>query len=344
MGTATPEIRISQSGDGITIEQHRPTVTGMLAGMGLEEAVLRIPLLLPICGNAQSIAAQRAAAGALGEPEPYAAEHTRQLWREQALAAAWRLAIDWPKLIDKPHEIALLKAAQGAVDPASLATQLLDLIPGLIGAETGEDIENWMKKSRCTAAQVVRHARLIEVGLEVDDSPHLAAADHLHGLALAALTENPFNPLEPGGAGGLEVGPLAMGRHPFIPDLLHSERFGALSRRLVAQLVDTLVIAGHLLDEKSTYPLSAWPLGGNEGLGRAMTARGPVFHRVAVGDGEVVKDWRVLAPTDWHFAPDGPLMREANRLKLNDDQLRFLVAGFDPCAPWTVDSEEAAHA
>ena len=79
------------------------------------------------------------------------------------------------------------------------------------------------------------------------------------------------------------------------------------------------------------------------GLGRAVTDRGPVFHRVALDSEGSVKNWRVLAPTDWHFAPGGPLDIEANRRSLRPEQLKLLVLGFDPCAPWSL-REEAAHA
>ena len=80
------------------------------------------------------------------------------------------------------------------------------------------------------------------------------------------------------------------------------------------------------------------------GLGRAVTARGPVFHRVALDAEGHVEDWRVLAPTDWHFAPGGALEIEANRRPLTADQLRLLVLGFDPCAPWSLQLGETAHA
>lgn len=341
MGGLTPEIRITPGDAGVSIFQRRPTVTGLLTGMSLEEAVIRIPLLLPICGKAQGIAAQRAASAAREQDEPYAEEHTAQLWREQALAAAWRLAIDWPGLVGRGKEIPLLKSAQQAADPESLATELLNFLPGLITVEDLETLLGWLERSDCTAATVIRRARDLEFGVEAPHAPRLASGQELQGMALAAMAHEPFDPLSPLGA-GVEVGPLAMCRHPLVEVTGNSELFGALSRRLVAQLLDTLVIAGHLLDERSTYPLSAWPLGDRVGLGRANTARGPVFHRVALDEDDRVRDWRVLAPTDWHFAADGPLVHEAGRLDGDNDMLALLVAGFDPCAPWSI--REANHA
>lgn len=341
MSGLTPEIRVTPGAAGIQIFQRRPTVTGLLTGMTLEEAVIRIPLLLPICGKAQSIAAQRAASAAKNEDEPYAIEHTAQLWREQALAAAWRLAIDWPGLVGRAREIPLLKSTQQAADPESLATELLNFLPGLIAAEDTEALLDWLERSECTAATVIQRARDLEFGVDAPHAAQLASGQELQGMALAAMAHEPFDPLSPLGA-GIEVGPLAMCRHPLVEEIASSELFGALSRRLVAQVLDTLVIAGHLLDERSTYPLSAWPLGDRIGLGRANTARGPVFHRVALDEDDRVRDWRVLAPTDWHFAAEGPLAHEAGRIDGDNDMLAILVMGFDPCAPWSI--QEQNHA
>ncbi len=343
MVASTPKIQIAQRAGGITIAQRRPTVTGVLGGLGLEEALLRIPLLLPICGHAQGIAAQRAASAARNQTDPHAIEHTRQLWREQAVAAAWRLAVDWPGCVGRKRALPLFKAVQQADGPETLATQLLQFLPGLISVESMADLSAWLIDSDSTAANVVRRARELESELGFAGAPSLLAGEALKALAQTALAEADFDPLTPAGA-GIDVGPLAMRRHPLVERLAACSDYGALTRRLVAQLLDTLVIAGHLLDGQSTYPVSAWNLGPGIGMGRAITARGPVFHRVELdGDGKVAA-WRVLAPTDWHFAPGGPLATEAQRLAPNDDQLSLLVLGFDPCSPWSVASEEAAHA
>ncbi len=342
MSSPSPHIRIARQDGRIVVEQQRPTVTGILGGLSLEEAVLRIPLLLPICGHAQGIAAQRAAFAARSEADPCACEHTRQLWREQGVAAAWRLTIDWPAALDRERDLALFKAAQNADGATSLATYLQDCLPGLISIEEPDDLMRWVNTSHCTAASMMRRAMELEADLGVPRMPNLAAGETLQAMSQAALAAADFNPLSPSGA-GIEVGALAMHRHPMAALLTTSPLYGALSRRLIAQLLDTLVIAGNLLDEQSTYPVSAWTLLEGVGLGRAVTARGPLFHRVALdGDGRV-EDWRVLAPTDWHFAPGGPLEIEANRGPLGQEQLRLLVLGFDPCSPWTL-QEEVAHA
>ncbi|MEE4192477.1 MAG: hypothetical protein V2I66_12925, partial [Halieaceae bacterium] len=218
MPGSTPHIRITQNEGCIAVDQHRPNVTGVLGGLSLDEAVLRIPLLLPICGHAQGIAAQRAAAAARGESEPHAREHSDQLWHEQAIAAAWRLTIDWPGALDRERDIALFKAVQNADDTGSLANRLLACVPGLDSVETQEDLARWLSESDCTPASVVRRARELEANLGASPEAQLAAGETLQSLAQSALDATDFNPLEPAGA-GIEVGPLAMQRHPMIVEL-----------------------------------------------------------------------------------------------------------------------------
>ena len=335
---ADPGIDIRYGEAGMEIAQHRPAVTGLLSGMTLAEALQRIPILLPICGNAQGIAATRAAAAALGDPEQHSDEHRRRLNREQALAAAWRLAIDWPLLCDHPPEMTGLKAVQQSEDPADVAGALLAFLPGLDQVRDMDALGDWIRTSACLGAVVVREAMELESAFASGDPCVLCADEPLVARTRDAFGAEPFDPLAPVGA-GIEVGPLAMSRHPLIAQLDAGDRFGKLSSRLVAQLLDTLAIAGALVDDQPDETEEAWNESPGIGIGRAMTARGPVFHRVhlAPEDSRRVREWRVLAPTDWHFARSGPLLREGTSASCRQERgLELLVAGFDPCAPWTL--------
>lgn len=333
-----PGIDIRYGEAGMEIAQHRPAVTGLLAGMSLSEALQRIPSLLPLCGNAQGIAATRAAAAAQGACEQHSDENRRRLNREQALAAAWRLAIDWPLLCDRPPEITGLRAVQQSEDAADLAGALMALLPELDQIGDMDALNDWIGASGCLGAVVLREATELESAFASGPTYDLCADESLVARARDALGAEPFDPLAPAGA-GIEVGPLAMGRHPLIAQLNSGDRFGKLSSRLVAQLLDTLAIASALVDDQPDEAGEAWSESVGIGLGRAMTARGPVFHRVqlAADDSSRVLEWRVLAPTDWHFARSGPLLREGTMASCRKDRsLRLLVAGFDPCAPWTL--------
>jgi coenzyme F420-reducing hydrogenase alpha subunit len=79
------------------------------------------------------------------------------------------------------------------------------------------------------------------------------------------------------------------------------------------------------------------------GVGRALveTARGMLMHEVEL-DGDRVADYRIVAPTEWNFHPEGALAKYLmgqpadDRGELNSKIAR-LVAELDPCVPWELE-------
>jgi hypothetical protein len=337
-----PSITIHTGPDGIRIDQRRPQVAALLTGMSASTALARIASLLPICGGAQTLAARRAIEAAHNEPLGQEAETQREasLWREQAHAAAWRLAIDWPDFLGEPRDLAGMRQLLNAGNGPDAARALEQYLPGLDEISGPEELLDWAARTDCPAARLLRQAMALdEVGIDAGGDSHRMAGDALVERARAAFDDPAFDALIPGGE-AVEVGPAAMARNPLIPALDAVPGLTAVARRLFAQVLDSHVIAMNLhapLQETGGKPES-WTLAAGRGMGRAQTARGPVFHRVSLdpSDGETVTDWRVLAPTDWHFSPCGPLVRSAAAGPREQPWLRFLVAGFDPCAPWTM--------
>lgn len=340
-----PGITIQVNRDGVNIDQHRPMVTSLLTGMALGEALARIPTLLPICGIAQEIAAKRAVAAARGEDAPSDLQDQDKMYGEQARAAAWRLAIDWPRLLDEPAELDALKLVQGTTDKTALASVLLAFLPGLEDVSTGEELAAWIASSTSLAARVVRKARHIELSLPAQNGLQPCGGAELVAIARAAFAVTGFDSLAPSGA-GIEVGPSAMRRHPLIPLISDSGSYQSLSRRLLAQALDTIAIAEMLRGEYPVEEANSWTEEAGLGTGLAMTSRGPVFHQVRVDTHrpDRISAWRVLAPTDWHFAVGGPLSRAASGPAWDQSKLAWLVAGLDPCVPWNITDAETAHA
>jgi hypothetical protein len=337
MNAGAPSIRIVTGDAGVRIEQQRPAVTTLLAGMPVRQALHQIPTLLPICGAAQSIAAERAVAAAAGQPET--AEECRaredRLWLEQGMAAAWRLAIDWPRLIGEPTDLQSLRAVQRATDKQVMAGALAYFIPGLESVDDGPALQTWVATSDCLAASVVRQAQALDASEPcAGPRPQPLQGDALRALAQAALATQPFDAQLPGEE-TIEVGPLAMARDPLCAAL----QVGLLEQRLLSQLLDTRAILAALTgDGREETRQCSWPLSEGLGMGCALTARGPVFHRVELDDKRPgkVADWRVIAPTDWHLSASGPVVQAASSGVFSVKWLRFLVAGLDPCAPWTI--------
>lgn len=85
---------------------------------------------------------------------------------------------------------------------------------------------------------------------------------------------------------------------------------------------------------------------GGEGLGWCEMARGLLLHRIRldrVGDGWHVAECDVLAPTEWHFHPEGPVAQALARLPRHgsDGAVRLLAAAFDPCVAIRVEAGDA---
>ena len=67
-------------------------------------------------------------------------------------------------------------------------------------------------------------------------------------------------------------------------------------------------------------------------------ARGLLMHWVQLDAHGSVQDYRVLAPTEWNFHPQGALAQTVAALNHREhDQARLLAAAFDPCVGCTVE-------
>lgn len=334
--TAAPAIRITL-GARTRIDQHRFSVPKALTGRPLDEALRMVPLLLPICGVAQSVAALRAMEAAEDRDVDPTVEHIRDtaLAAEQAISVAWRHAIDWPPLIGFPADPVAILPVRAAMAPLMKAAE---------GVLRRNGVASPAAKADCNKA--------VDVAVTLAESPMpariAAALEHapddaqdrslrLSGETAAAaaydtLTRASFDPLAPSG-GPIEVGPLA-GRADAGSGV--RARFAAASAQ-----------AHEAADRLAAPPATHEPVRiGDFGIGAAMTARGPVFHAIAIEDGRVA-DWRAIAPTDWHFAPDGPCAAALDRLSQADrDQgwARWTAASFDPCAQWEISPGGDPHA
>lgn len=342
MNSLDPFITIHAGPTGVRIDQNRPSVTSLLRGMPAAAALARIPSLLPICGAAQALAARRAIEAARGEQpgETMEAEREASLWREQAHAATWRVTIDWPDVLGESRDLERMRQMLTAGNGPDAAAVLEAALPALQQVEDIAELLDWVARSQCGAARFLRRA------MEQENDPerpagtaHCAAGDALVERARTVFDNPGFDPLTPGDE-AVEVGPAAMVRDPLIPALQSVSGLNPTTRRLLAQVLDSRCIARELraIPGSGRATVESWPLAAGSGMGRAQTARGPVFHRVSLDprDGETVTDWRVLAPTDWHFSPRGPLAHSVEDVAVGLPWLRFAVTGFDPCAPWEV--------
>jgi hypothetical protein len=159
-----------------------------------------------------------------------------------------------------------------------------------------------------------------------------------------ALDEDPRFAQQPHWLGKpAETGALARQQHqPLLRALAAHD-----PSRIVARLVARLRELALLLLDAHTVSLGAMPLRrtGAAGLGRKRTR--PVAAPGAAGrPAQQVLDYRIVAPTEWNFRPEGPLAMALADAPVPDEaaarQLATrLVHSLDPCVACHV---EIAHA
>ncbi len=174
--------------------------------------------------------------------------------------------------------------------------------------------------------------------------------DALAACVVPALRETPHFAQAPRWNGAVvETGALARVRaHPFVAGF-HARFGNAVPTRMAARLVELALLIGVLGDDAADdedHPWSqAFTLAAGEGLSAVQTARGLLLHFARVAGGQVT-DYRIVAPTEWNFHPEGPLVRGLEALAANDEaalvrQARLAVQALDPCVACNV---EVVHA
>ena len=235
---------------------------------------------------------------------------------------------------------------------AELTThQVLGQPPGdwLATIRTARELSHWSRTQDTSAARLIR---LVEEqgwgGLgrsPVAILPPLTAADlnaRLSGPGAAAFIAAPLWRDAPA-----ETTPLArqLGQ-PLVADLARELGNGLLPR-LAAQLVELASLLADLPRRLATLSDPDGPSGpdgfeGSEGSGLAQVqaARGLLVHRLTLEGGRVA-DYRILAPTEWNFHPQGAAALGLAALPAGDEATLRRLAGLfitalDPCVAYDI--------
>jgi len=328
-----------------------------------------VPLLFSICQRAQGAASAAAIAAAQGTETPVHEQQRQALdvTLEMLQEGVWRLLIDWPKSMGEPTKVpavASVRHASGAVvdDGATLDRLLVAADDTLREHVYGVPADTWLASTDLAALD-----RWIDTGATLparllrrirDEAPGLgrssvalmpdATLENLRRSLIDGLEADPEFERSPHWGGvPAETGALArQAAAPLIAALL--ERDGrTASARFVARLVELAVLMRDLR-ARSAGRIAAvrrHALPGGTGLGLAETARGLLVHRVQVERG-LVTDYRIVAPTEWNFHPQGPLpqaltgLGAADHARLQRDA-RVVVQSLDPCVACRVEIADA---
>ncbi len=294
---------------------------------------------------------------------------------ETAREHALRIMMDWPQFLRAPgepqaarlqklmyidrdlrHSLDRAFAIGGACayrkeDAKAALAKLKALLEQAI---FGEDLDRWQAKSSLQELeQWARASQTLPQRLlrQLFDDDLLAAGSAqvsaLPPLDPASLAERLFAAdaeqfiAQPDWEGApRETSPLTRSAdHPLVDALKTDEGFGLVAR-LVACLSELSRIPARLFDILDTLDegtqLEELPLRDNGvGVGQVEAARGRLVHAVEMAD-DKVRCYRILAPTEWNFHPDGAAARGLAHIAERGgehcaDHARLFVTAVDPC-------------
>ncbi|WP_376966015.1 nickel-dependent hydrogenase large subunit [Azospirillum sp. A26] len=384
-GSVSVRLWLDNGPEGMTIRRaevaaRRPRAVAALVGRRAEEAARLAPLLFSLCGSAQGLAVARACEAALGL-DAGAHDAARSLLTDaEALDShGWQALVEWPARLGTPPRPAALRELRSAVSavlpalypakdglrpgggtlrPDSAALRdALDRMAGWLETTVfagppprdADELAGWATRGGTDSALLA--ARLLSPGLAgwgACGGPLLG--ERSPGWFAAALAGDPGFAAAPrrNGAPAL-TGPLErQADHPLVVSV--TERFGdGLARLFAARLADLAELPRRMEAAiaalRPADPVAAGSSSPGEGCGVAETARGRLAHWLRLdGDGRLA-DARMVAPTDWNFAADGPLARGLANAAVRDrddavERVQLLVAMLDPCVACGIDVHE----
>ncbi|MBB1092165.1 nickel-dependent hydrogenase large subunit [Rhodopseudomonas palustris] len=344
----------------IEITARRPIgMTRLAQGRSGEAVVALAPRLFALCAAAQGVAAVHALAAARGESvfvdaaaaqaSAVLAERLVELLRGTITTLAGDALPAWAPLLRDVIAAARRFDQAGLLEADAIERGLdaLGLPAGCV--DDADACRDWL----ASAAPVAELHRPL-LGEEAEFGacavePLTDSDDHAIGEQL--LRDGASFALRPDIAGRVpETGSLArQAMHP----LIQSHGTG-LAGRLLARLIEIRATPDRLRALRNGHSdvadiMQATRLGDGLGLAAVECARGRLHHLIALDSNGLIRQFDILAPTEWNFHPQGPLARSLTGQALratDDDRCRVerLVAAFDPCVGFDVHLREAADA
>ncbi|AAP85767.1 Hydrogenase expression/formation protein HoxV (plasmid) [Cupriavidus necator H16] len=345
----------------------------LLRGRPGEAAPHLLPRLFALCGEAHGVTAALAVNAALGRvaaPEPAlfrrlahetACEHIRRIWLDWPLHLAsgpvpstFNSRVPQRELIDCP----MLKAShsESAAMLAWLERAVLGTAPRRWLAHWHEDpagcLSTWATKIHTWPAMAMRQCMQVAQAMASMPAPLLphASTDALRELAQSLAGEADF-PCRPSWQGRVfETGSWTR------LGLADCSAFGNMWLRLGARIAELVLLslrdgmqASGEAHDSPCLQMGALALAPGQALAWSEMARGLLMHWVRLVDtpqGPVIGGYRIIAPTEWNFHPDGAVAHMLAHLAPFDAadvrrSIGILVAAYDPCVPYTVEFAES---
>lgn len=315
-------------------------VSQLLVGLSPAALLERLPLLFSLCAGAQQVAAVRALEQAVHWQAAPEVELARSRLTELELVreSLLRLVQDWQLPLPLASLKALLQLCQQAIQELQpwLGFRVQPMLhdPQVLHELLSELQLGWQEVAAIPPDAWLRPPQALLDQFPVQPLPQ--TLDLLDLTCLLPSLRQGHTEAEINGQPRI-TGPAAASQEGSSLGAHWVQRVEALMRR-AAQAV-----AG--LEHPSPLALIL-DVEVSEGLGQVETARGCLLQRVQVED-QQVRQWQMLAPTDWNFHPQGLLTRQLTSLVLPADPLeaevlvRALVLSMDPCVAFELSWEQA---
>lgn len=358
----------------VAVESSRAVgASRVLEGKAPEEAAKLVPMLFSLCGRAQGVAALRAWEAAVGADAESATKTARE-WvvaAEAVLENLWRLLLDWPeamgevpgaaefvawrrRLLDLAGGItqsegwrspgAKVASATGELHQAGsdlwrfVGHEVLGTDPAAWEAADLSALKSWWNAGATATARI---------------SARLFAGEGLAGRSDVALMEDTWSAapwrqvlertLQEAGFGARpdwsgeprETGALArMRNRPVVAEAL-ARHGNCVAVRVLARVAETVALARGLAGASADERVYGMGVAPGTGTAWVETSRGVLAHTLVVRDGRVSR-YRMLAPTEWNFHPDGPFVRglrgqQAGSEREVERRLQLHAMALDPC-------------
>lgn len=358
-------IALSRKEDALSVKirSQRPVLASRIfEGKSITDALGMVPLIFSLCGQAQAVAAVRAVESALETGADQSVENGREiLLRLEALwEHLWRIFIDWPNLLgEEPRSTSLAKINQTittlrkALDNDGALTQrpgashwnidqemhsawnsLYLQISGLMFDPTHEESQVF---PFFLLDKLLEH-NWANLGAFSTPSLYSLSSDQLSS-ALRGEDGDTYVAKPSFGNQPYETGPFArQRRHPALARA--RETFGdGVYTRFAARVLEVTKLLDELnrLFEGESFEIDH----AEDGIAQVQAVRGLLAHCVDI-DGEKISRYRILAPTEWNFHPDGVVHKMLTKLTGTSEaelqqQARLVIHAVDPCVGYDIE-------
>ena len=231
---------------------------------------------------------------------------------------------------------------------AVISTDILGVLPAVwVETVTVAQMERWLHASQTQTARILLKlwdGTGLWGGSEIALMPETKSERVLNEL-LPGMENDPDFSFLPHWCGQvMETGALArMRNHPLMEGMIQRDGITVLAR-LLARLLELVELTRSLRFSagESSECVQGAALRHGTGLAWVQTARGLLVHRAEVDDSGIVRDYRIIAPTEWNFHPAGACVHGlTGRAVTGAEEARhcaeLMVQSLDPCVAYQIE-------